>query len=56
MGYTKTLGKEKFRIYANRGEEAWEIPNGRVRLSYGLTKLAPDWLCLAPMGVCILED
>ena len=56
IAYTKTCDGEKVRIYVNRSDENWEIPAGKVLLSYNLRNTAPDWLCLEPMGACILED
>ena len=37
-------------------EVIWEIPAGKVLLGHNLQSVAPDWLCLAPMGFCITED
>ena len=37
-------------------EVIWEIPAGNVLLGHNLQTVAPDWLCLGPMGFCITED
>ena len=56
FGFTRSLGAQKLRIYVNNGPTAWELPAGKVRYGKDLTALSPDWLGLAPMGMCILEE
>ena len=56
LGFTRTLNGRKLKIYVNRNSDPWEIPAGAVLLGHNLQTVAPDWLCLGPMGFCITED
>ena len=56
LGFTRTLNGRKLRIYVNRNADPWEIPAGNVLLGHNLQTVAPDWLCLGPMGFCITEE
>ena len=54
--YTRTLREQKLRICINRTEASWQIPGGKILLGHELRSVAPDWLELGAMGMCILED
>ena len=56
LGFTRSLNGRKLKIYVNRNSDPWEIPAGNVLLGHNMQSVAPDWLCLAPMGFCITED
>ena len=56
LGFARTLNGRKLKIYVNRNSDPWEIPAGNVLLGHNLQSVAPDWLCLAPMGFCITEE
>jgi len=56
LGFTRTLNGRKLRIYVNRNADPWEIPSENVLLGHNLQTVAPDWLCLGPMGFCITEE
>ena len=56
LGFTRTLKGKQLKIYVNRNADPWEIPAGKVLLGHNLQTVAPDWLCLGPMGFCITED
>ena len=56
FGFARTLGDSKLRIYVNHSKETWQIPAGRQLFAKGVKTLAPDWLEIAPMGMCIVED
>ncbi len=56
IGFTKTAQGQKVRCYVNRSKTPWELPAGKLLFEKGLTALAPEWLSLAPMGMCILEE
>jgi len=56
LGFSRILNGRKLKIYVNRNSDPWEIPAGNVLLGHNLQSVAPDWLCLAPMGFCITED
>ncbi len=55
MGFTKTLDGKKVRCYVNRSKTSWEIPGGNTLFERNLRSVAPKWLSLEPMGMCILE-
>lgn len=56
LGFTRTLDDRTVRIYVNHSREDWQIPAGVLRYGRHVRTQAPDWLCLAPMGLCITED
>ena len=56
LGFTRTLNSRTLKIYVNRNADPWEIPAGHVLLGHNLQTVAPDRLCLAPMGFCITEE
>jgi glycosidase len=56
LGFTRSYKGRTFRIYCNRSGDPWEIPTGTVLLGHNLQTVAPDWLCLGPMGFCITEE
>ena len=55
LGFSRSLDGRCYRIYINRSSDTWEIPADRMLLGHNLRSVAPDWLCLAPMGFCITE-
>ena len=56
FGFVRSLENRKLRIYVNHSKENWQIPAGKQLFAKGVETLAPDWLALAPMGMCVLED
>ena len=56
FGFVRSLENRKLRIYVNHSKENWQIPAGKPLFAKGVETLAPDWLALAPMGMCVLED
>ena len=56
LGFKRTLNGRQVKIYVNRNSDPWEIPAGTVLLGHNLQTVAPDWLCLGPMGFCITEE
>ncbi|MBE6941094.1 MAG: glycoside hydrolase family 13 protein [Ruminococcaceae bacterium] len=55
IGFTREYAGKALRCYVNLSEENWEISGGKVLFGHELRPLAPDWIALAPMGVCITE-
>ena len=56
LGFSRSYGGKKIRIYINRSADAWEIPAGKVLYAHNLQTLAPTWLRIGAMGLCITED
>ena len=56
IGFAKRAEGHKVRCYVNRGKTPWEIPAGKILFEKNLQSVAPKWLRLEPMGMCILED
>ena len=56
IGFTKTKEEQKLRCYVNRSKTPWEIPAGKVLFEKNLKSVAPKWLSLQPMGMCVLEE
>ena len=55
IGFTREYQGKILRCYVNISNENWEISGGKVLFSYNLQSVAPDWVSLAPMGLCITE-
>lgn len=55
VGFSREYQGKKLRIYVNRSSENWDISGGRVLFGYHLRSVAPDWVTLSPMGLCITE-
>ena len=55
IGFTKTAQGQKMICYVNRSKTPWEIPTGKILFEKNLQSVAPKWLRLDPMGMCILE-
>ena len=56
LGFTRTANGKTLRICINRSLDNWDIPAGRLLWSSNLHTVAPNWLTLSPMGMCIVED
>ncbi|MBO5323010.1 MAG: glycoside hydrolase family 13 protein [Oscillospiraceae bacterium] len=56
IGFTRTYGGKTVRVYINRSCDAWDVPAGKILLGNNLRTVAPNWLTISPMGVCILEE
>jgi len=56
IGICRSLGNTRLRIYANRSDESWDIPSGKLLYGHNLHTVAPDWLSLSPMGFCITKE
>ena len=55
IGFAREYEGKQVRIYVNRSKENWEISGGKVLFGCNLRSLAPQWVSIAPMGVCITE-
>ena len=55
IGFIREYAGKKVRIYINRSQENWEISGSKVLFGHNLQSVAPNWVCLAPMGLCITE-
>ena len=56
LGFTRTYGGKTLRIYVNQNNEPWDIPAGKVLFGQNIRTVAPTWLSLNPMGLCIVEE
>ena len=56
IGFSRSYGGKKIRVYINRSTDSWEIPAGKVLYAHNLQTLAPNWLRVGAMGLCITED
>ena len=56
LSFSRSYGGKTLRVYINRSPVAWAIPAGKVVFAQNLRSVAPQWLELAPMGLCITED
>ncbi len=55
IGFAREYEGKTLRCYVNCGGENWDISGGKVLYGYNLHSVAPDWVSLAPMGLCITE-
>ena len=56
ISFTREHDGKRLRVYCNRSSQVWEIPAGKLLFGCKLHTVAPDWLTVGPMGMCILED
>ncbi len=55
LGFVRSYGGRKLRIYVNCSDSPWEIPAGSVLFGHKLRTVAPHWLVLDSNGFCITE-
>ena len=56
LAYSRSYQGKTYRIYANCHMDSWDIPAGKLLMGHNMRTVAPDWLTLAPMGFCIVEE
>ena len=56
LGFARSLDGKQVKIYVNRSDAPWEISAGKILLQRGAQAVAPTWLVLQPMGLCIMEE
>ena len=56
LGFSRSLDGKKLRVYLNRSGDSWDIPAGKILLAHNMHTVAPNWLTLAPMGFCVVEE
>ena len=56
IGFTRTYGDSKIRIYLNRGAEPWEVAPGKILFGHNIRTLTPDALVLGQKGFCVIEE
>ena len=55
IGFTRTYQGKTLRCYVNFSSENWEISGGKVLFGCNIQSVAPNWVSLAPMGLCMTE-
>ena len=55
LGFTRNYQGRQVSVFINRSDSAWEIPADRMLAGRKVHSLAPAWLCVEPMGYCLLE-
>lgn len=56
IGFSRSYNGRTVRCYLNCGGENWDIPSGVILYGHNMHTVAPDWLTLSPMGMCVVED
>ena len=56
LAFRRTYNNRTLQIYVNRSGEIWHIPAKKVLYGHTLNTLAPNWLSLAPMDYCVVEE
>ena len=56
IGFTRTDGTHKIRVYLNRGSEPWEIATGKILFGHNIRTLAPETTVLGQKGFCVIEE
>ena len=51
LGFCRSLGHQRIKIYVNRGSGIWQIPKGKILLEHNCSNGA-----LSPMGWCIMQE
>ncbi len=54
IGFTRKYAGKSLRCYVNLSNEDWDI-SGSMVFGYNAESTAPNWVTLAPMGLCIME-
>ena len=55
VGFERKYNENTIRCYVNTGSKNWEIFGQKLLFGRKLCPLSPDWISLAPMGICITE-
>ncbi len=55
LGFTRSYQGKQIAVFINRSDAPWEIPAGKMLMEHNVHSLAPAWLCVEPMGYCIME-
>ncbi len=56
IGFSRTFGNTRLRVYVNRSSDSWDIPAANLLYGHNLHAVAPDWLSLGAMGFCITKE
>ncbi len=56
VGFVRSDGTQRLRVYVNCGTAPWELSGGRVLYSCRLQERSPEWHELAPMGFAITQE
>ncbi len=56
LGFCRELDGKQVRVYLNHSTDPWEIPAGTLLYGHNMRTVAPEWLCLQPMGFCITQE
>ena len=56
IGFTRTYGEQKLRIYLNRGGDLWEIAPGKILLGHNIHTLSREGITLDAKGFCVVEE
>ena len=55
IGFVRECAEKKIRCYVNYSNQNWEISCNRILFAHNVQSVAPDWVSLAPMGLCMTE-
>ena len=56
LGFTRSYGGKTVKVYINGSGHSWDVPSGKILLGHNLRTVAPNWMTIAPMGLCVLEE
>lgn len=56
IGFARTYGEQKLRIYLNRGGDLWEIAPGKILLGHNIHTLSREGITLDAKGFCVVEE
>lgn len=56
VGFTRTFGSQRIRIYVNRSAENWAVAPGKILLGHNLEMVAQDSIRIGSMGFCAIEE
>lgn len=55
VGFERKYKENAIRCYVNLGSKNWEVFGHKLLFGRKLCPLSPDWISLAPMGICLTE-
>ena len=56
LGFSRSYGSTRLRVYINCGSDPWDIPAAPMLYGHNLHTVAPDWLSVGAMGFCITKE
>ena len=56
LGFVRQYAGRKLRIHVNCGYDVWQVPAGKAVYGRNLRNVTMDWVCMKPMGYCVVQE